>query len=366
MSTTQPESSDAAGRPPRTERLHLLVMRHAEHDDGALTEDARTYLAKLGRWLAEWRDAAWRDQPARRIEVWQAATAREVAETAAAVAEHLGTEPPHVITDPAAARVERDLAAYEPSKSTFDTLVTRLVAAAKEHPERAIVLVGNEPMVGWLARRLHGHDVAIDRGELVCLTRAASAGGSWALEWTLSADGDAQTAAILTKVSSKATTGTALGTVIVGLTAFLIETSLSQPFTGWQWLAVAALGSSAFLYFASLFLYDGLQMPSRYWGSRFPGSRHRLVHGRATLARPPTSTARVLQVAMVQIWLRIFTPATYLAGLGVVLLAVSTTAVGRSWDPAVHPLAVVLGTAGLIAVLVLWVLWNRPDLGSTD
>ena len=92
----------------------------------------------------------------------------------------------------------------------------------------------------------------------------------------------------------------------------------------------------------------------------------RLQHGRPSLQRPPTSTARLLQINMMRIWSWIFTPATLLAGVGIVLLALGATAEGRDDILNVQFWHVVAATAGLAALLAVWVAWKRPNLGATD
>jgi hypothetical protein len=114
-------------------------------------------------------------------------------------------------------------------------------------------------------------------------------------------------------------------------------------------------------------------MPTRFWASRFPsGMRNgasprkywaRLLHGRSSLQRPPTSAARVLQANMVQIWNWIFTPATMLAGIGIALLALGATAMGRDDTLNVQPWLVVVATAALATLVASWVAWQRPNLG---
>jgi len=225
------------------------------------------------------------------------------------------------------------LSAYSPDDLAFRHLCEWLEASrtGEEQARRAEtdvpLLVGNDPLIGWVASKLTRRDTPVARGELVCLVSERRAGTRWRLLWTLSEDGETEAEAIRTKIKSKMNTAGALGAVIVGLTTFLLQNSLQKEPTVWQWLAFAALATSAGLYFATLFLYDTLQMAPRFWSSRFPsrtrneGVLHaisaRLRHGRPSVARPPTSTARVLQTSMVQVWVWIFTPATVLAGVGV-------------------------------------------------
>ena len=141
-----------------------------------------------------------------------------------------------------------------------------------------------------------------------------------------------------------------------------------------QWLAFAALATSAGLYFAALFLYDTLQMPPRFWSSRFPSYPRnksrlhaiwtRLRHGHPSVRRPPTSTARVLQASMVQVWVWIFTPATVLAGVGVACLALAAT--GDRHPVGLGPWQVLAAIVVLTAATGMWVFWQRPNLGASD
>jgi len=130
----------------------------------------------------------------------------------------------------------------------------------------------------------------------VCLVSGPRAGTRWRLLWTLSEDDEKEADAIRAKIKSKMNTAGALGAVIVGLTTFLLQNSVKTEPDVWQWLAFAALATSAGLYFAALFLYDTLQMPPRFWSSRFPSHPRnesrlhaiwtRLRHGHPSVRRP--------------------------------------------------------------------------------
>ena len=272
------------------------------------------------------------------------------------------------------------LSDYSPDESVFRNLCEWLQASdtgpeqARRTETDAPLLVGNDPLIGWVASKLTGRDTPVARGELVCLVSEPRARTRWRLLWTLSDDGETEAEAIRAKIKSKMNTAGALGAVIVGLTTFLLQDSLKKEPTIWQWLAFAALAMSAGLYFATLFLYDTMQMPPRFWSSRFPsrpqndGRRHaisaRLRHGHPSVRRPPTSTARVLQASMVQVWTWIFTPATVLAGGGVACLALGAS--GDSNPVALHPWQVLAAVVVLAAVAGTWVAWQRPNLGASD
>ena len=343
---------------------YLFLMRHAQHKEGHLTGEAAAHIRSLAMRFSEWVQAEWRNQPERTVRLWFTSTSTEVQETAdvltrdvlAHVRQGEGQVEPYPFVPPPSGEhstgrsgngrqpwmpalvpsflteghgLGQDLSAYSPDKLAFRDLCAWLEASrtgeqqARRTEVDAPLLVGNDPLIGWVASQLTRRDTPVARGELVCLVSERPQGTRWRLLWTLSEDGESEAEAIRTKIKSKMNTAGALGAVIVGLTTFLLQNSLQKEPTIWQWLAFAALAASAGLYFAALFLYDTLQMPPRFWSSRFPsrspneGRIHtisaRLRHGRPSVARPPTSTARVLQASMVQVWVWIFTPATFLA-----------------------------------------------------
>jgi hypothetical protein len=274
----------------------------------------------------------------------------------------------------------QSLSAYSPDGLVFRNLCEWLEASctgdgqARRAKADVPLLVGNDPLIGWVVSKLTRRDTPVARGELVCLVSEPRAGTRWRLLWTLSEDGQTEAEAIRAKIKSKMNTAGALGTVIVGLTTFLLQNSLQKEPTIWHWLAFAALATSAGLYFAALFLYDTLQMPPRFWSSRFPSRSRgkgrlyaiwtRLRCGRPSVTRPPTSAARVLQASMVQVWVWIFTPATILAGVGVAFLALGAT--GDSDPVSLRPWQVLAAIAVLAVIGWTWVAWQRPDLGASD
>jgi hypothetical protein len=394
---------------------YLFLMRHAQHKEGHLTEAGSAQIRSLAMRFSEWVQAEWRNQPEQTVRLWLTSTSTEVQETADVltrdVLAHIrraeGQAPPYPFDRPHPAEhgmgrsgngrqhwmsalvpssltktrdFGKDLSAYSPDKQAFRDLCDWLEASrTEEQPARRTetdmpLLVGNDPLIGWVASKLTRRDTPVARGELVCLVKEPRPGTRWRLLWTLSEDGETAAEAIRTKIKSKMNTAGALGAVIVALTTFLLQNSLQKQPTLWQWLAFAALALSAGLYFASLFLYDTLQMPPRFWSSRFP-SRPRnagrlrtiwahLRHGRPSVARPPSSTARVLQASMVHVWNWIFTPATVLAGVGVACLALGAST--NSGPLGLHLWEILPAIVVLAAAAGTWVAWHRPNLGTSD
>jgi len=394
---------------------YLFLMRHAKHDEGHLTKEGSAHIRSLAMRFAEWVQAEWRQQPQRTIRLWFTSTSTEVQETANSLADNVLTHirqgqgqserypfdrPPEDEHNterscngrqswmpalvPSSRAEGHDLgnilSDYSPDEKALQELCQWLRSPDTGHEKArrteadAPLLVGNDPLIGWVAAELTGRETPVARGELICLISERRPRTRWRLLWTLSDDGETEAEAIRTKIKSKMNTAGALGAVIVGLTTFLLQSSLKTEPTIWQWLAFAALTTSAGLYFATLFLYDTMQMPPRFWSSRFPSHPQtsgrlqvisaRLRHGHPSVRRPPTSTARVLQVSMVQVWVWIFTPATILAGVGVTFLALGVSE--DSKPVALHPWQVLAATVVLVAVGMAWIAWHRPNLGASD
>ncbi len=174
--------------------------------------------------------------------------------------------------------------------------------------ERAVVLVGNDPFVGWVASQLLGgsRTIGLAHGEIACLSRRRT-GKVWRLEWTLAPDDRSAVEPLLAKIRSKMDTAKVLGGIVVALLTFLVQSFFEDGVPSPAALvALGCFAAGAWLYLAALFFYDGLLMPARWWGSRVSsaGRFARMAAWRVgrVVERPPSSTARVLQQNMVGVW----------------------------------------------------------------
>ena len=290
-----------------------------------------------------------------------------------------------ITTDP------RALGAYKPDRGEVRELAKQLRKATWSEPT-SVLFVGNDPLVGWLASELTGsrRGVAIARGEMLCLAPPRwPFQRRWRILWNIAGE-KAVLEEITSKIQSKMDTAKTLGAVITALATFVLTQGFSKGSTWWLWAALACLAASGILFFFTLFFYDTLLMPQRFWGGRL---RARIHVGRVSVQRPPGSTDRVLHDAMVRIWVRIFTPAIWLAGMGVVLLAGHAAASSSSLpsqpegggtrdaapSPApdssavasasfvdVDPRYVIAVAVGLLVVVGTWAWLNRPTLGVSD
>lgn len=136
-------------------------------------------------------------------------------------------------------------------------------------------------------------------------------------------------------------------------------------------LLLAALA----LYLLSMYSYDRILMPPRFWSEgpdrtreetgtgdsrRWPVIRRlvqRRTRGSWLPRRPPSSSAWVVFRNMQRIWFWLFTPANVLVGLAFAIFGSALLRVhGWAWLPVIL-FALALGA---------WSWWFRPVLGSED
>jgi hypothetical protein len=110
-------------------------------------------------------------------------------------------------------------------------------------------------------------------------------------------------------------------------------------------------------YLVTMFRYDALLMPVRFWPS--PRSSTHLPRG--FVARPPSSAAWVLYQNVMRVWFNAFIPATLLGGAGAIAVTVALAQPHKFWWFAV--------ALSIVAVLnVTWLVWReaKPKLGVSD
>ena len=117
--------------------------------------------------------------------------------------------------------------------------------------------------------------------------------------------------------------------------------------------SVVSLFSAAVLYLITMYAYDRLLMPTRFWAESIKASSPRWLP-----QRPPSSSLLVLQVNMMRIWKYLFTGANILVGLS---LAGFSFVVMRA-DPAEY----CLGILALGLIIYLYYRWAKPRLGAED
>jgi phosphohistidine phosphatase SixA/protein-S-isoprenylcysteine O-methyltransferase Ste14 len=236
----------------------------------------------------------------------------------------------------------------------------------------AILVVGHQPQLSWLAdhllnrsRRLFRQPpTPIDRAGLVAIR--TSDGGRGRLLWAISYDDSAVVEQVREKIQRKMDTARLLsGAVTIGLTitlGVLLDGAKLAALGDRAWtvqLSCAALLAAGLLYFATMYAYDSLLMPQRFWGERRPPDRRVPAwRGRWLVARPPSSAAWILYQNMMRIWRNLFTAASVCVGIGIVLLCYGALGL--------KPWSAIGGGAVILLVVSAWIRWSRPVLGSED
>jgi hypothetical protein len=114
---------------------------------------------------------------------------------------------------------------------------------------------------------------------------------------------------------------------------------------------------AAGLYIVTMYNYDSLLMPTRFWGEAAPRSGRRPASRRWLVERPPSSDAWVLYQNMMRIWRNLFTVASALGFAATVLFAFAALRIS-GW--------VAAGSGAAALLLAWWIYRSRPIIGSED
>ncbi|WBO69753.1 hypothetical protein [Streptomyces camelliae] len=244
---------------------------------------------------------------------------------------------------------------------------------------RSVLLVGHQPQLSLLADEFLNHGrhlrprrppVPLGRADVVCIAfkvdSCADKDGSRAeLQWTISYDDSKAADQVREKIQRKMDTAKLLsGALTFGLTVIfgiLLKQDQLQALGSRTWSVQAAavvLLLAAVLYFATLYAYDSLLMPERFWGEQRGAGEVRSLRRSWRVARPPSSAAWVLYQNMMRVWRYLFATATVLTASGIALLGY-----GALGFPAWLAIVLVLG---LSAIVRAWTWWFWPLLGTQD
>jgi hypothetical protein len=263
-------------------------------------------------------------------------------------------------------------------------------------PGNALLIIGHQPQLGRLTACLtprrfglrrfglrRGAALPLSSSEILCLRSDGKlTKGRWKLLWTIAPDDSGPLAELADKVKGKMESAKLLSAVITLALTALLGTLLDTN----RWIGLerrtadlpgldpynAQLGATiAFVlllaalavYLVTMYSYDRLLMPTRFWGESSGRSARAESSGtsqrsRRIPRRPPSSSAWVVYRNMQLIWFALFTPANVLVALAFATLAA--------------PLLGVRETRWWLAPLLLgfvtfaWTWWWRPVLGSED
>jgi broad specificity phosphatase PhoE len=239
-----------------------------------------------------------------------------------------------------------------------------------------VLIVGHQPMLSWLGETLlSGRRAGPFRRGLPLAREVALLGidrqrrrpsrGSRRLEWSIEYTDKTTEDVLRAKIEAKIDIAKFLaGVLIFGLGVVLgalldpkklDALHVARPHSD---VLLPLAGASFFLaigmFLATLYAYDRLLMPSRFW-SESPPTRRSRPHW--LVCRPPSSRTYVLYQNMIRIWQRLFLPATLFVMAGIGLLGY--VALGLSWWQGLIAVAIALLASG-------WYFSSRPRLGTED
>jgi len=214
--------------------------------------------------------------------------------------------------------------------------VRRLARDARSLPKdkagNALLLVGHEPQLGIIAGELLRWDrPRWDRARphptpsaaASCIRLGAAAWRRPRVLWVIEPIDKTTSEQLQKKIASKMDVAKVFGGVVtlaVGIVLNLLADSqkvAALPHRAAAYFAAAALATALVLYVSTLYAYDSLLMPTRFWATKVAKRRRRL----SVVERQPSSANLVLQQNMINIWNRQFTVANLLVVAGLGLLA---------------------------------------------
>lgn len=211
----------------------------------------------------------------------------------------------------------------------------------------AVLFVGHQPAIGWLAGALLKSAVPIVQSEILCIDLATKPP---TLQWSISPAGDA-VQELQDKIKSKMTLANLLsGFITAGLGVLLTMLADEKkmgalgPQVPVVFTAAACLLVAVALYLRTMFSYDTLLMPVRFWAESSSGTSNRPPW---IVARPPSGAHWILYQNMIRIWQWQFIPATFLTLTGLIML---WGAVTFAAPPIVHCVDPLISRAILLAL----------------
>jgi phosphohistidine phosphatase SixA len=257
-------------------------------------------------------------------------------------------------------------------------LVKKIAEQFKEWSEgsshNAIVIVGHQPLLDWIALEVGREGIPIARAELVSievrrpkLDQADPELREGELRWVVTPDdGGKALSELRDKIKSKMDVAKVLGGLLPTALSFLLA-SLIDPsklkreppdplLWAYLYVALTCLFTASLLYLLTVYAYDQLLMPKRFW-SESPGAPDK--RPRWLVWRPPSSATWILYQNMIRVWNSLFVPATGAVLLGLAALSLAVVHPDHRWYA--------LGVALLLGA-VFTSYWRRfsPRLGTED
>jgi hypothetical protein len=247
----------------------------------------------------------------------------------------------------------------------------------------AVIAVGHLPQLTWLAYRITGKSIPMRHSEILCFevvkrrpqdsifSRLFDQMGT--LQWVLSPSDRKATRELKEKIKSKMDTAKVLSVFITAGFGFIVKTIVeldanTSLYHVWGYrLTALFFFLSIVLYLMSMYSFDTLLMPTRFWADGSPGTM--LKRPTWVVARPPSAAHWVLYQNMIHVWKRQFSLATACVLLGLIGFGFVASSNDENWII----IAIAMVTLALLMVALIFKgtpLWLRrligPWLGSED
>jgi phosphohistidine phosphatase SixA len=241
--------------------------------------------------------------------------------------------------------------------------VARLARGPKPLPKPgcALLLVGHEPQLGTIAGELlrwgRARPHPTPSAAVSCIQLGVVPWRRPRVLWVIEPGDETTAEQLRKKIGSKMDVAKVFGGVVTLAVGFVLnlladhEKVAALPHPLAAYLAAAALAIALVLYVSTLYAYDSLLMPTRFWATAVAKRRR---HS-SVVERPPSSANLVLQQNMIHIWNRQFTVANLLVIAGFGLLALGTLRIAPWW---------VLGAASLAGMVAFF--GRQVNLGTQD
>jgi phosphohistidine phosphatase SixA len=359
---------------------YVLLARHGEWEHSPFLPDAVQFLTQAGKVqgreiakeFAEHIALLPKDERIRVGQIWHS-PARYARESAELFKEALDLVQPEKAPPPSPELLEKDSlkpggfwTLGKPERLPHVKNVSQAIRDALTDEQNALLVVGHQPMLGAIAAQFnkHGKEVPLARSELVCIRV-----DDQRLMWTIEPSNPRVEEQLRAKIAAKIDVAKVLGALITAVLALsigqLVDPNKANLLKADPVLVGATVAATLLfllaevLYLRSIYAYDSLLMPVRFWAE---GAKSEEVDWLPR--RPPSSTTYVLYVNMVRIWEKLFTPATYalVGGLAFFGYAIFRVLLG----PGIGEL-VALGAIVAIGD-VTWYLntLGKPRLGTQD
>jgi len=225
----------------------------------------------------------------------------------------------------------------------------------------AVLVVGHQPMLGWISEALAGEAYSLANSELLCLelTRPFNRNDgqpcAW-LRWVVSPSDDKAIEDLRDKIRSKMEIAKLLSGFIAAGLGFVtsnLADAAKVKYLG-RFVAVAEVGAvllflALLLYLTTMCSYDALLMPKRFWSESAAGSDNR---PRWIVARPPSSAFWILYQNMLHVWTWQFMPATYFLVTGFLFMGTAVFARNTSHFRISLPVALLVPLT--LAVVIIY------------